>query len=105
MDKNKEYLAHKVAEVVELLENLGFLVNWEKSQLSPLQEITYLGLVVDSKIMKLRLPKKKISQLIKYCDQIVGRGILVTSGVIPPYQLSGAPGGGLCNQCLHEGAS
>ena len=76
MDQNKEYLALKVAEVVELLEKLGFLVNREKSQLFPLQEITYLGLVVDSRIMKLWLSQEKISQLIKYCDQILGKGHL-----------------------------
>ena len=61
---------------MELLENLGFMVNWVKSQLSPLQEIAYLELVVDSKDMKFWLSQEKVSHLTEYCNQILGRGRL-----------------------------
>lgn len=77
MDQRKDYLIRKVTQVVELLEELGFMVNREKSQLSPTQEMPYLGLVVDSRDMKLRLPQEKMIHLREYCSQILSKGSLL----------------------------
>ncbi|XP_077270144.1 uncharacterized protein LOC143901594 [Temnothorax americanus] len=41
------------------LENLGFIINEEKSQLSPVQRCKYLGFVFDSNQMTIELPKEK----------------------------------------------
>lgn len=76
MDQRKDYLTLKVAQVVELLESLGFMVNREKSQLSPLQEIPYLGFVVDSKSMMFRLSQEKVAHLSEHCNQTLDKGPL-----------------------------
>ena len=54
-------------EVVELLQRLGFLINWEKSILSPAQSLEYLGMIVDTVHMELRLPQDKVTKLQKEC--------------------------------------
>ena len=46
----------------ELLESLGFLINFKKSQLLPSNQITYLGFQIDSVSMKLFLPEGKVKK-------------------------------------------
>ena len=46
-----------------LLENLGFIIHPEKSITTPTQEIEFLGMVVDSRSMELRLPGQKVKKL------------------------------------------
>lgn len=45
---------------VTLLEELGFIVNREKSSLVPTQVITFLGFIVNSTIETLSLPEEKV---------------------------------------------
>ena len=49
--------------VVYLLENLGFVINHPKSQLTLTQEIEFLGFVVNSTTMELKLPGEKIKKI------------------------------------------
>ena len=53
-----------------LLELLGFVVNREKSQLTPTQVTHYLGFIVDSKEMKIRLLEEKVTQISTACRRI-----------------------------------
>ena len=46
-----------------LLENLGFMIHPEKKITIPTQEIEFLGMVVDSRTMELRLSGQKIKKL------------------------------------------
>ena len=48
-----------------LLEALGFIVNSEKSILCPAQQLEFLGLVVDSVSLQLRLPNEKVTSIHK----------------------------------------
>ena len=43
MHQSKEILQHQVQLTVHLLESLGFIINGDKSQLDPSQEIQFLG--------------------------------------------------------------
>lgn len=52
-----------VGQTVKLLEFLGFLINYKKSQLSPRKELTYLGFVYNSSDMSVALPEKKVIKL------------------------------------------
>ena len=57
-----------VAECVRTLETMGFLLNWEKSEVSPVQRITWLGPHWDSVSEVLSLPPDsalKIAQKVK----------------------------------------
>ena len=48
MANSKEEASQHLEVLVHLLEALGFIINQEKSFLCPLQEIEFLGLMVDS---------------------------------------------------------
>ena len=49
--------------VLELLQSLGWLINWDKSVLQPTQKLVYLGIEVDSAEMTFSLPEEKLRRL------------------------------------------
>ena len=51
------------AGLIFLLENLGFIINYPKSLLTPTQEIQFLGFVISSNTMEIRIPGEKIKQI------------------------------------------
>ena len=56
---------------VDLLESLGFLINYKKSSLTPSQQITFLGMLVDSVSMQFILPPMKSVQIQKDCSLLL----------------------------------
>ena len=52
---------------ISLLESLGFLINYEKSNLTPSQQIVFLGMLVDSASMQFILPQQKTVRIQKEC--------------------------------------
>ena len=63
MNPDKESLREDVALALTLLEALGFLVNYVKSSLSPVQVLVYLGFAVDSRTRELSQPPDKLHQI------------------------------------------
>ena len=61
----------RCATATSLLEGLGFLVNHSKSQVQPVQGLTFLGLVVDSKKKTLSLPSHKVSEINKQVQSLL----------------------------------
>ena len=56
----------------ELLEMLGFVINREKSILSPTQILDdYLGFIINSQEMSLSLPMKKILKIQQACRNLL----------------------------------
>ena len=53
----------------DLLQKLGFSVNWEKSSIVPQQRLEYLGIVLDLQNFTLSLPQEKIEKILSYVDQ------------------------------------
>ena len=49
--------------LIKTLENLGFVINLEKSNLVPSQVVLFLGFIVDSKKMSFSLPDSKIQSI------------------------------------------
>ena len=49
--------------VIYLLERLGYIIHPEKTVKTPSQEIEFLGMKMDSKLMELRLPGQKLKKL------------------------------------------
>ena len=56
---------------VFLLTNLGFIINISKSIMTPTQEIKYLGLLVNSTTLHLRLPGEKFHHITMEVNQIL----------------------------------
>ena len=53
--------------VIFLLQHLGFVINLKKCVLDPAQEISFLGLIVNSQTMALSLPAEKIGKIKDQC--------------------------------------
>ena len=57
--------------VVFCLQQLGFVLNLQKSVLTPIQRIQFLGAAVDSLIMTLSRSEKKASKVQKQCQELL----------------------------------
>jgi len=73
MAEDRETLQQQVHQALTLLEKLGFVINIPKSSLIPSRQITYLGLLVDSVSMKLRLTEEKLQQMTHSCRELAIR--------------------------------
>ena len=57
--------------VIFLLQQLGLALNLKKSVLIPTQRIKFLGVKINSLIMTLSLPEKKVSKVQKQCLELL----------------------------------
>ena len=69
--QRKDMLLHQTAATLELLESLGFLVNYKKSHLLPTQVMTFLGFIVDSTKKQLSLPPEKMKQIKEEANKLL----------------------------------
>ena len=73
LNQNQDILIQDRDSIIWLLQHLWFIINWEKSSLSPSQRVEYLGLIIDSETMTLTLPEKKVQDLQTECRLILNR--------------------------------
>lgn len=64
ISKSKEKCSKNVRITIDVLENLGFIVNKEKSTLEPSKQIKFLGFNWNSKKMSLKLTKDKKEKIL-----------------------------------------
>ena len=76
MASSREQAALQCAAATQLLESLGFLVNYSKSQIHPTQELTFLGLNIDSVKEELILPLQKLAEIRKQARKLISRQIV-----------------------------
>lgn len=63
MNISKDSTKADVDKVVELLQSLGFLMNWEKSIVEPSHVLEYLGLVINSVKLFFHYCRTRLQQL------------------------------------------
>ena len=68
--RTKQQCAQNVSDTVHLLDNLGFTVHDKKSVLIPTTEITFVGFILNSADMTVRLPLEKKEHILKLCLSI-----------------------------------
>ena len=76
MVRSPQELVKRTQEVIQLLQLLGFRINWEKSVLITSQEIIYLGFLINSGFMMLYLPGEKQKTIIEECKTALAQGIV-----------------------------
>ena len=54
--------------VIFFLQHLGFVINWKKSVLAPMQEIKFLCLTINSVTLELSLNKIKLQKIVSECQ-------------------------------------
>ena len=65
-----------VGSAVTLLESLGFLVNYPKLALTPVQSLIFLGFLIDTLRKELRLPVEKVQKLTKDARSTLSKQML-----------------------------
>jgi hypothetical protein len=73
MAESQALALHHAASTLNLLEGLGFIVNYKKSQLVPCQKIDFLGFLIDSTNLTLQLPGEKLRKIRKKCQNLLDR--------------------------------
>ena len=66
----EEIIALRDKVILLLLQCLGFLINQEKSEMAPVQEIEFLGMIVNSKEMTITLPQKRLKLIKQMCQDM-----------------------------------
>ena len=74
--QSREELGRQLGQITSLLESLGFVINKDKSQLLPVQTIQYLGFLVNSREMRIRLIEEKVGQTTTACRKAREKGSL-----------------------------
>ena len=67
---SKEAALKAISETSDLLTQLGFIIHQEKSQFSPVQQLQYLGFIINSKDMTVTLPSDKKATIIDMCTEL-----------------------------------
>lgn len=60
---------HNILRIVDLLSELGFFINVEKSEMVPSQVMEYLGFIIDSVNMSIRITPDKVSNISELCRE------------------------------------
>ena len=71
MASTEETLSYHVTLTVTLLEMLGFVVNYQKSQLNPTQLIEFLGFRINSITITISHPLDKVKGIRKECQKVL----------------------------------
>lgn len=74
----EENLNSNVNATKELLTNLGFVINTEKSILNPTTEIEFLGFHFDSKDMSISLPERKREKVLTQIETCITKRVIKT---------------------------
>ena len=67
--------------LIFLLQHLGFVINQKKSLLTPVQEIEFLGMEINSVSMTLTLPQEKVNKLLQQYQEVYE--ILCLKHIVP----------------------
>lgn len=68
--KSKKEMNTNVAETLEHLKNLGFLINYKKSNLQPQRLQEFLGFQFNTSTMTIELPQQKLKKIISRIRQV-----------------------------------
>lgn len=74
LNQSKEKLLCHLASVLKLLISLGFLVNLNKSMLTPTRKLEFLGFLIDSTQMVISLPRHKMHSITQLARSLVTKG-------------------------------
>ena len=71
MAQSQDVALQHASTALDLLQGLGFMINYMKSVLVPSTQMEFLGFVVDSLTLSLALPRDKIRKVRKECQTLL----------------------------------
>ena len=66
-------LKASIERALHLLQDLGSVLNWGKSVLSPCKKLTHLGFEIDSELMAVTIPTEKMDKIIQMCHDMLAK--------------------------------
>lgn len=69
--QSEEESSVNTRRVIDLLQSLGFVINFEKSSLTPKNKLVYLGFEIDSSNMLTSLPTDKVEKLQSFGKKLI----------------------------------
>ena len=75
MNSSKDVASADVEKAIDLLQHLGFLMNFDKLILDPVQVMEYLSLLIYSNYLSFALPKNKAAEVKEKCDASSVKGV------------------------------
>jgi hypothetical protein len=69
LSDNAEDLQRKVREIIRFLQWMGWVINWEKTNLIPSQQFVFLGHQWDTRNMQVKIEEKRNNILQKHTKQ------------------------------------
>ena len=67
--RSREEALEHTGIVINLLQDYGFRINWEKSSPEPVRILEYLGVVVDLENLTFSLPEEKVLKILSLCHK------------------------------------
>ena len=71
LSRTQDGLSQSMKRVEDLLQSLGFLINYKKSQFVPVQELEFLGVTIDSRNMTLKVPEDKLINILEVINTLL----------------------------------
>lgn len=73
-NSSRQGCLNSLHDTLQLLRQLGFHINLEKSVLHPTQTIEYLGNIIDTKSMTVSLPERRRLKIMDACESLLDKG-------------------------------
>lgn len=73
LNQSQEGLSRDGDTLLWLLHNLGWLINWKKSVLTPCQQLEFLGLTINSVEMEITLSATKVESIKRKCTDMISK--------------------------------
>lgn len=77
--KTSSLLSDHLALSLKLLTSLGYLPNYEKSQLTPSHKLSHLGFVINSKSMTISIPEEKLNKIRNLASNLLSKPVTLRS--------------------------
>ena len=72
MGQSKKECEENIMETIKLLRKLGFIIHPSKSVLSPSKSLQYLGMIINTESMTIKLTDERIHSLVTSCNMALG---------------------------------
>lgn len=76
MNQNKDMCCQNACFMYSHIENLGFVINKDKSVLVPTQRIAFFGFIIDSVLFMVFMPAEKIKKILSLAQSLLKLGRL-----------------------------
>ncbi|XP_077111860.1 uncharacterized protein LOC143767395 [Ranitomeya variabilis] len=79
---SESHCASQLHKVIAALQRLGWIINFKKSRLQPLEVQEFLGLILDSRLQECRLPDVKLEKIQRQILGVIANPVITLRGAM-----------------------